>query len=35
MQMMEEHSKHQPETIRHFKAFMGSVLKEGILDTKT
>lgn len=35
MQMMEELSKHQPETMRHFKAFMGSVLKEGILDTKT
>ena len=35
MQMMGELSKQQPETLRHFKAFMGSVLKEGILDTKT
>ena len=35
MQMMGEFSKQQPETLRHFKAFMGSVLKEGILDTKT
>ena len=35
MHMMEELSKHQPETMRHFKAFMGSTLKEGILDTKT
>ena len=35
MQMMEQLSQHQPETMRHFKAFMGSVLKEGILDTKT
>ena len=35
MQMMEELSKQQPETLRHFKAFMGSVLKEGVLDTKT
>jgi AhpD family alkylhydroperoxidase len=34
-QMMEELSKHQPETMRHFKAFMGSTLKEGVLDTKT
>jgi AhpD family alkylhydroperoxidase len=35
MQMMGELSKQQPETLRHFKAFMGSVLKEGVLDTKT
>ena len=35
MQMMMELSKHQPETMRHFKAFMGSILEEGILDTKT
>ena len=35
MQMMGELSKHQPETLRHFKSFMGSVLKEGVLDTKT
>ena len=35
MQMMGELSKQQPETLRNFKAFMGSVLKEGVLDTKT
>jgi len=35
MQMMGELSKYQPETMRHFKAFMGSVLKEGVLDIKT
>jgi len=35
MNMMGELSKHQPETMRHFKAFMGSTLKEGVLDTKT
>ena len=35
MQMMMELSKHQPETMRNFKAFMGSTLKEGVLDTKT
>ena len=35
MNMMGELSKHQPETLRHFKAFMGQVLKEGVLDTKT
>ncbi len=35
MQMMGELSKHQPETMRHFKSFMWSVLKEGVLDTKT
>jgi AhpD family alkylhydroperoxidase len=33
--MMGELSKHQPESLRHFKAFMGQVLKEGVLDTKT
>ena len=35
MEMMGEMSKQQPETLRHFKAFMGSVLKEGVLDAKT
>lgn len=35
MQMMSGLSKYQPETMRHFKSFMGSVLKEGVLDTKT
>lgn len=35
MKTMELMSKQQPETMRHFKAFMGSVLKEGVLDTKT
>ena len=35
MQMMMELSKQQPETLRHFKAFMGSTLEEGILDTRT
>jgi len=35
MQMISGLSKHQPETMRHFKSFMGSVLKEGVLDTKT
>lgn len=35
MEMMMELSKHQPETLRHFKAFMGSTLEEGVLDTKT
>lgn len=35
MQMMSELSKQQPQTMRYFKAFMGEVLKEGILDTKT
>ena len=33
--MMGELSKHQPDSLRHFKAFMGQVLKEGVLDTKT
>ena len=35
MGMMGNLSKHQPESLRHFKAFMGQVLKEGVLDTKT
>jgi len=35
MEMMSALSEHQPETMRHFKMFMGQVLKEGILDTKT
>lgn len=35
MDMMGDLSKHQPESLRHFKAFMGQVLKEGVLDTKT
>ena len=35
MKTMELMSKQQPETMRYFKAFMGSVLKEGVLDTKT
>ena len=35
MDMMGALSEHQPETMRHFKLFMGQVLKEGILDTKT
>ena len=35
MEMMSDLSKHQPESLRHFKAFMGEVLKEGVLDTKT
>ena len=35
MTMMKELGEHQPETMRHFKAFMGSTLKEGVLDTKT
>ena len=35
MQMMMELSKHQPETLRFFKSFMGSTLEEGVLDTKT
>ena len=35
MKMMGELSKHQPETMRHFKSFMGLVLKEGVLDMKT
>ena len=34
MQMMGKLSKYQPETLRHFKSFMESVLKEGVLDTK-
>lgn len=35
MKTMELMSKQQPETMRYFKAFMGSVLKKGVLDTKT
>jgi AhpD family alkylhydroperoxidase len=35
IQMMAELAKQQPQTMRHFKAFMGEVLKEGVLDTKT
>lgn len=35
MDMMKELSKHQPESMRDFKSFMGKVLKEGTLDTKT
>ena len=35
MKMMVELSKQQPETMRHFKQFMGSTLEEGVLDTKT
>lgn len=35
MKMMVELSKQQPETMRHFKKFMGSTLEEGVLDTKT
>lgn len=35
MDMMSALSGHQPETMRHFKMFMGQVLKEGVLDTKT
>ena len=35
MEMVSALSEHQPETMRHFKMFMGQVLKEGILDTKT
>lgn len=35
MKTMELMSKQQPETMRYFKAFTGSVLKKGVLDTKT
>ncbi|OYT29251.1 alkylhydroperoxidase [Thermoplasmatales archaeon ex4572_165] len=35
MEMMGDLSKHQPESLRHFNAFMGEVLKGGVLDTKT
>ncbi len=35
MDMLKELSKHQPESMRDFKSFMGKVLKEGTLDTKT
>ena len=34
MQMMGELSKHQPETLKHFKSFMGSVLKEEVFLTR-
>ncbi len=35
MEMLKLMSREQPESMRHFKEFMGSVLKEGVLDTKT
>ena len=35
MKMMSGLSKYQPKTMKHFKSSMGSVLKEGVLDTKT
>ncbi|MBN2603260.1 MAG: carboxymuconolactone decarboxylase family protein [Candidatus Thermoplasmatota archaeon] len=35
MKMMAELSKKQSATMRDFKSFMGNVLKEGVLDTKT
>lgn len=35
MNMTEEESTHQLETMRQFKAFISSTLKEGVLDTKT
>ncbi len=35
MDMLQVLSKHQPESMRHFKAFMGRVLTEGVLDLKT
>ncbi len=35
MEMMKMMSREQPETIRHFKEFMESVLSEGKLDLKT
>jgi len=35
MDMMKELSKYEPESMRDFKSFMGKVLKEGTLDTKT
>ena len=35
MHIKDELSKHQPETMRQCKAFMGSTLKEGVLDAKT
>ena len=33
--MMDEPTEYQPETMRHCKSFMKSVLKEGALNTKT
>jgi alkylhydroperoxidase/carboxymuconolactone decarboxylase family protein YurZ len=33
--MIGELSKQQPKTLMHFKAFMGSVLNERVLDIKT
>jgi AhpD family alkylhydroperoxidase len=35
MNMMEELSQYEPKSLRNFKAFMGEVLREGTLDTKT
>ena len=35
MNMMNELSNYEPKAMRDFKAFMGNVLKEGTLDTKT
>lgn len=35
MDMLKLMSKEQPQSMRYFKGFMGSVLKEGVLDTKT
>lgn len=35
MDMLKLMSKEQPESMRYFKGFMGSVLREGILDAKT
>ena len=35
MGMMKLMSKEQPESMRYFKEFMGTVLKEGKLDAKT
>ena len=35
MDMLKLMSKEQPESMRHFKEFLESVLKEGRLDTKT
>ena len=35
MNMMQELSKYEPNSMRNFKLFMNEVLKEGTLDTKT
>ena len=35
MEMLKLTSKEQPDSMRYFKEFMASVLKEGKLDTKT